>query len=77
MTVKDLFGLAVRIAGVVFVVFGLFDLVDVFVKLMGLPMPSRYPAATDAVAAIIFFIFGAIFILGADLITRLIYRRAP
>jgi hypothetical protein len=75
MTVKDIFGLIVRIAGMTFIVFGLFDLVRVVATLVGLPMQSRYSVQVDATAAVFYFIFGVAFLVSAKLITRLVYGR--
>jgi len=75
MTVKDIFGLIVRTMGLVMILFGLFDLAYVAAKLLGLPLPSRYPVSVDAISSAFYFIIGIAVILSATLITNLIYGR--
>ena len=74
MTVEDLFGLAVRLAGLTFVVFGVFSLIHVAAALVGLPLPPRYPTEESLAIGAVWLALGAGVIRGADAITRLAYR---
>ena len=75
MTARDIFGLIVRVIGLGLIVFGVFYLFPVATILLGLPFPSRFSASANALAAAFFLILGAIFILGAKPITRVVYGR--
>ena len=74
MIIRDIFGLVVRLAGLMMVVFGIFDGLHAAMSLLGLPLSSHYGALTDVIAALIWFLLGAVFIVGARTITRLAYR---
>ncbi len=76
MTVRDVFGLIVRLVGLAFIVCGLMDLAHVVSVLIGLPTQSNYPQSVTLAAAGFFFVLGAIFFAFANLITRLVYGRA-
>jgi hypothetical protein len=75
MTARDLYGLVVRIAGLVFLVLAFFDASHWAIKQLGLPMPSPYAAGTDAVAAGCFLAIGLLLTFGAGLLTQLAYGR--
>ena len=74
MTAEDLFGLVVRIAGITFISFALFDSVHVMALLTGLPIPSRYPLLRDITVAECYLAFGLVLFMGAEPITRFAYR---
>jgi hypothetical protein len=73
MTARDLYGLAVRIAGLTFLVLAFFDASHWAIKQLRLPMPSSYTAGTDAVAAAFFLVAGLLLTFGAGVLTRLAY----
>ena len=73
MTARDWYGLAVRLAGLAFFVFALFDVVHVLSQQLGLPLPSRYSATADAIAAGFFFVLGLFLTFAAGALTRLTY----
>jgi hypothetical protein len=75
MPPKDLLGVFVRFGGLLLVLFGIFDLYFVFLKLFGLPTTSVRPVEQDAQAAIFYFILGFGIIFCAKWIVRLAYWR--
>jgi hypothetical protein len=75
VTVRDIFGLIVRVGGLICIIFGFFDIFHVVATLAGLPLPQRYTASADAVGAVFYFITGSVLLFGANLITRLAYWR--
>ena len=74
MTVGDVFGLIVRLAGLLMGVFGVFDFFHAVLAWAGFPAMSRYPAPVDAAAAVVWLVLGIGFVLGAPAITRFAYR---
>jgi hypothetical protein len=74
MQARELFGLAVRLGGLVFLVFSLFDFVHVLLKVLGMADPSATPLASTLVAAVSYLVIGTIGLLGADWLVRVSYR---
>jgi hypothetical protein len=75
MTAREAFGVVIRIAGTASVLAGAIDLFHVVAGAFGWPVFNRYPLAADALAAAFYAVFGLAIIVGADLITRLVYGR--
>ena len=74
MWARDLFGLIVRVTGVGFVIFSVFDLFYAAAALIGLPLQS-YGGRIDLAAAALWLAMGVIFISRAEWITRIAYGR--
>lgn len=66
--------MAVRLAGVVFWVFGAFDLIHVILGPLG--VPEKYPVTTDLVIAGSWAILGLAATFRADTLTRLAYGKS-
>ena len=75
MTARDLYGLAVRLAGLVFWVFAAFDLVYAIVKPLGIPLPSRYTESSDLVITAAWILLGIAATAAADILTRFAYGK--
>jgi hypothetical protein len=73
MQARELFGLALRLGGLVFLVFSLFDFVQVLLNVLGTPDPSATPLAATSFAATIYLAIGVIGLLGADWLVCLSY----
>ena len=75
MSVEDIFGRVVRLAGLAMVVCAVFDLLHVLAAVTGLPLISHYPATADLTAAVFWLVPGAVLFAAADRITGLAYPR--
>jgi len=75
MTAKDLFGVAIRIGGMVFIVYALFGLIRAVVQLTGLPYPSQYSLEVDLISTAGYFVLGLALVMGAGIIVRASYWR--
>lgn len=75
MTVRDIFGLIVRVTGLGFVLVGLVDLGHLLVVVAGLPLASSYAPSVTLAAAAFWGVLGVGLLCGANLLTRLIYGR--
>jgi hypothetical protein len=75
MTAEDLFGLIVRLAGLMFILFGLADLFHAVAAAAGVPIPAPFGVNTVLVAAAGWVVVGVVLFGGADAITRLAYRK--
>jgi len=75
MKARDIFGVGVRLGGLVLIVFGLIDLVDVLIRLAGLPLESPRPTSTVALAAFIYAFVGLLVFASAGVITSIAYGR--
>jgi hypothetical protein len=73
MKARDWYGLAIRIAGLVFFVYAGFDVAHLIAPLTGADVPSQYPLSSVKFAAMSYFIFGLILTFGAGLVVRLVY----
>jgi hypothetical protein len=73
MQPRALFGVAVRIAGLVFLAFSLFDLAYAALKWLGLPTPSSLPVTTDLTAGVMYLAIALFALLRADLLVNLTY----
>jgi hypothetical protein len=76
MQARDWFGVAVRIAALVFLALALFEAFYVVAKLVGLTTRSTLPLSTDLVAAVFYAIFAALGLFGADWLVNISYRTA-
>jgi len=74
MTVEDLFGLAVRLAGLTFIVFGVFDAFHVVATALGLPLPSSHTLAEVIAGTALWLVLGLVLLVSADAIARFAYR---
>jgi hypothetical protein len=70
---RDLFGLAVRIAGLVFLTLALFDGIYVLAPYVGAPLQSARPAGATAYAALCYTVIGFLLIVLARPIAWLSY----
>ena len=77
MTPRDLYGLAVRLGGVVFWIFGAFDVVHGLVQQLGVPLPTKYTFAQDCMIGASWFVLGLLMTYGADFLTRVAYGHKP
>ena len=75
MTVKDVFGLIVRLAGLVFIICALFDLSFLLKVWLGLPLPAGHLPSDVFIATGLYSIVGVVLLACANLITRLVYGR--
>ena len=75
MTVRDVFGLIVRLGGVGLVVMGIFNILGGLVAALGAPMQGSYPLRDVFVGALIWLIVGIALIGLAGQITRLVYGK--
>lgn len=55
---------------------GVLDLAHILILVLGLPTRSQVPASVVSVSAILYLIVGLLLLIGANLITRLIYGRS-
>jgi hypothetical protein len=74
MRPRDWFGVAVRIAALMFLVFALFDGIYVVAKVAGLETQSKLPLSADIAGTIFFAIFAGLGLLGAVKLVALSYR---
>lgn len=75
MPPRDLLGVFVRFGGLLLLMFGIFDLCYVVIKLLRLPTSSVRPIPQDVLAAIFFFVLGFGILFCAKWIVRLAYWR--
>ena len=75
MSPRLLFGLAIRIAGLVFLSYSLIDLFYVVEVLAGFPTSSTHPLASIALAAGFFFAISLAALFGSELLVNLSYGR--
>lgn len=75
MSPRLLFGLAIRIAGLVFLSFSLFDLFYVVEVLAAIPTSSTRPLASVALAAVFFLAISLAALFGSELLVNLSYGR--
>lgn len=75
MQPRQLFGVAVRTSGLVFLVFSLLDLSHMVARLMEIPTPSQYPIVSYAWGVGLYLFFCAILLRGADWIVCFAYGR--
>jgi hypothetical protein len=75
MTARDLYGVAVRLFGLILLFIGVGGVFGVAARMLGLSWTTGHPLMTDALASIIYLIFGAVMIFGANLIVRISYGR--
>jgi len=75
VTVKDVFGLIVRTAGLSPILYGLFYAISAVFSLLGLSTHPEITFLQTAAAAGSYFALGIVIIVLADPITRLIYGR--
>ena len=73
MTPRQLLGVYVRAAGLGSILFALFDLYYLFVKILGLPTSSIVPIERDVIAIVLWSALGVGVLLGAPWIVRLAY----
>jgi hypothetical protein len=73
MQPRDWFGVAVRVAALVFLVFALFDLYYVFGRLLNLETTSKLPLSSVFAAVAFYAIVAAAGMLGADQLVNLSY----
>lgn len=73
VTVKDIFGLTIRIGGLVLIVLSLMDVIGVVWHLIGISPHQDITTWQVAAAAISYFVPGALLIFFADPIARLAY----
>lgn len=74
MTTQDIYGLAVRLGGLVCWVFALFAFIHVLALVIGVPLPSKYPLKVDVLIGLVWLITGLILTFAADPITAFVYR---
>lgn len=75
VTMRDIYGLAVRLGGLVCWVFALFALIHVLALAIGVPLPSKYPLKVDVLIGLGWLITGLVLTFAADPITALAYRQ--
>lgn len=73
MKPRDLYGLAVRIAGLVFFVYAVFDGFRAFAPQFGLEVENVHSTPTLEAATILWFVLGLACTFGAGLLTWLAY----
>jgi hypothetical protein len=76
MTIRDIFGLIVRLTGLGFAVMAFLDAVHVVLHLLGADPQSSYGAGPLALATVSYGLAGFALLFGADRITALAYRSA-
>jgi hypothetical protein len=62
---REIYGALVRFSGTLLLVFALFDLWHIIMKLLGLDATSHYSISTDLFAAAGYFVFGCVVLIGA------------
>lgn len=73
MTTRDLYTLAVRLAGLVCWIFSAFALVHVIAIRYGMSLPSQYSLARDALVGLIWFLLGRLLTCCAEPLTHVVY----
>lgn len=73
MQPRQLFGVIVRVGGLVFLIFSMMDIIHVIAHLAGLSIPSKFSAAESLWAACFYFALGIVLIRGAEWIVRFAY----
>jgi len=76
MTVREIFGLVVRLTGLGFAVMAFFDALHVVLHLLGADSQSSYSTGNVALATVSYGLAGLGLLFGADRITALVYRGA-
>ena len=75
MQPRQLFGVIVRVGGLVLLIFAMADMVHAVAHLAHLSIRSKYSAAGDLTAACFYFVVGILLIRGAEWIVRFAYGR--
>jgi hypothetical protein len=73
MKARDLYGLAIRIGGLVFFVYAGFDATHVIAAMAGVPIPGQYSLADLKLATASYATFGLVMTFGAGLLVRAVY----
>lgn len=76
MTVRDVFGLIVRLAGLGLIVMGIFNSLGGLLVAVGLPMQGSYPLRDVVAGALLWFVVGIALIGLAEQITKLAYGKS-
>jgi hypothetical protein len=76
MTVREIFGLVVRLTGLGFAVMAFFDALHVVLHLLGADPQSSYGVGSLALATVSYALVGLGLLFGADRVTALVYRGA-
>jgi hypothetical protein len=74
MTIRDIFGLVVRLTGLGFAVMAFFDALHFVLHLLGADAQSSYSIGNIAIATVWYGLAGLGLLFGADRITALAYR---
>lgn len=75
MRSRDIFEALLRVAGVVFVFYGIADLIGGAARLLGLPMNPSYTFGEDVTAAVLWMLLGVVMLAATPRIARLFYGR--
>jgi hypothetical protein len=75
MKMRDFYAFAVRLGGLTFWVFGLFDFVYALRPIAGLSMPAKYPPKIDVMLGVIWIVLGCVLTLVADPLSKIVYRQ--
>jgi hypothetical protein len=75
VTSRELYCLAVRLAGLVFWVFGAFALVHIIALPLGMPLPARFSLSTAIVTLASWVALGLAATFGANALTRFVYGK--
>lgn len=73
MSPRDLFGVAVRVGALILWFYAVTDVIHLLMKVSGNDPGSRFTMNQDVYAAIFYSVFGAVVLLGANLIVRAAY----
>jgi len=76
MTVREIFGLVVRVTGLGLTVMAFFDALHVVLHLLGADPQSSYGVGPLALATLSYTLAGLGLLFGADRVTALVYRSA-
>ncbi len=76
MTVREIFGLVVRLTGLGFAVMAFFDALHVVLHLLGADPQSSYSVGSLALATVSYALVGLGLLFGADRVAALVYRSA-
>jgi hypothetical protein len=77
MCARDAFGLAVRLAGMTSLAFGVFDAIGVIARLSGVDYGSPRSFSSILTAMVSYAIMGVLLLATAKRITTLVYPDAP
>jgi len=72
---RDWYGLAIRVAGLVFVIYAIFDLTHLIAPMFGAQMPNPYPTSGLEFAIAVWLVLGLALTFGAGILTRMAYGR--